>query len=162
VRADRRCGGDHHTLSAGDVGHTIRVKETASNAGGAAGPSASAQTAVVTAPGGAGTQPTATPKLAFAGKVSVVAKGVRFTVTCTGARCIGRAKLTVQRKGKRVVIGSATFAIPAGGRKTVTVRINATGRRLLGRARHLRTTLTVTHSGSRAALSRHLTVRRHS
>jgi hypothetical protein len=38
-----------YTLSAADVGHTIRVQETASNAGGAGVPATSGQTAVVTA-----------------------------------------------------------------------------------------------------------------
>jgi hypothetical protein len=37
---------------AGDVGHTLRVQETASNAGGAGSPAASAQTAAVTGSGG--------------------------------------------------------------------------------------------------------------
>jgi len=39
-----------YTLSASDVGHTIRVQESATNAGGTGGPVASAPTTVVTAP----------------------------------------------------------------------------------------------------------------
>src|SRR5437868_6394773 len=42
---------------AGDVGHTLRVQETASNAGGSSAPATSAQTAVVTPPPPSNTSP---------------------------------------------------------------------------------------------------------
>src|SRR5207248_3267546 len=42
---------------AGDVGHTLRVQETASNAGGSSGPASSAATAVVIGPVPANTSP---------------------------------------------------------------------------------------------------------
>lgn len=50
--------GQSYTLAAADMGHTIRVQETASNAGGESSPAVSAATAVVQASssGGAGTE----------------------------------------------------------------------------------------------------------
>src|SRR5205823_1056341 len=42
---------------AGDVGHTLRVQETASNAGGSSSPATSAQTALVTPPPPSNTSP---------------------------------------------------------------------------------------------------------
>ena len=50
--------GQSYTLAAADVGHTVRVQETASNAGGESSPATSAATAIVQAPssGGAGSE----------------------------------------------------------------------------------------------------------
>jgi len=42
--------GQTYTAVAGDVGHTLRVQETASNAGGASGPATSSATAAVDTP----------------------------------------------------------------------------------------------------------------
>ena len=47
--------GQSYTLAAADVGHAIRVQETASNAGGKSSPATSAATAVVQAPSSGGT-----------------------------------------------------------------------------------------------------------
>ncbi|MGO9750197.1 MAG: beta strand repeat-containing protein [Solirubrobacteraceae bacterium] len=69
-----------YQLTANDVGHTLRVQETATNAGGTSTPATSAQTAVVTALPPA-CQPTIT-------SVSPISPTANQTITITGS-CFG-------------------------------------------------------------------------
>ncbi|HWK26971.1 MAG TPA: hypothetical protein VNS09_10425 [Solirubrobacter sp.] len=64
---------------------------------------------------------------------------VKLRLACApGAACAGRLKLTA---GKHA-LGSARFAIAAGHRRTVTVRLTASGRALLRHRHHLKVILT--------------------
>ncbi|MGI8558041.1 MAG: PKD domain-containing protein [Solirubrobacteraceae bacterium] len=71
--------------------------------------------------------------------------------------CIVRATLTVRvrsgRKFKSLQVGSGTLRLAAGHSGYLTLRLNARGRRLLASAQHLRVSVLVTRSGSRAAFA---------
>jgi hypothetical protein len=97
------------------------------------------------------------------GKASASASGVHFTVSCQaspGGSCKGLGALTTlerlqgnhivglsaRTRSKRTGVGRATFTVATGQRRTVFVKLNPTGRKLLGRFRKLPLTLTVTLS----------------
>jgi hypothetical protein len=138
-----------------DVGHTIRVEETATNAGGTTS-ATSAATNVVAAPIPATTAttttsvaPTPLSGIAEAGGSATVRGGnAAVSVRCVGGgACKGTLELLVRvtkqhavtRSGKRhvvkrtrnVVIGTAEFSIANGASEIVHVRLTAKGRRLL-------------------------------
>jgi len=85
--------------------------------------------------------------------------GVTFRLSCSAATCSGSGTLTaielvrkpggklvgvaIRRVKKTVTVGRASFSIRAGGVKTVRIKLNATGRKLLKRFRHLPVRLTV-------------------
>jgi hypothetical protein len=82
--------------------------------------------------------------VSLAGAVHATSRGVRFTVVCAGAPCAGRGVLTVRRRlrGTKVIglrkvrirsarVGSRSFALTVGQRKTITVNLNRLGRKLL-------------------------------
>jgi hypothetical protein len=145
--------GSTYVVASADVTHHLQCRVTATNAGG----SASATSAFVTVPaGGLGaiseTQ-VGTPRVAgrtvsvpltcsaqAAGSCTIT---VRLTVLETlrgsrviavAARSIARlAKVTAARRTshKTVTVGAVTVHVPAGQRRTVTVALNTTGRRLL-------------------------------
>jgi hypothetical protein len=83
--------------------------------------------------------------------------GVSFAITCTIARCNGKAVLdTVERLNgrkllglqkrahrKRVKVGSKSYSLTAGQTRTVTVKLNGKGRKLLRKFRILPVTLVV-------------------
>jgi len=82
------------------------------------------------------------PRVRLVGKPKATANGVRFRVRCvgsTGQRC--RVAATLTHHAKRVAKKGAT--IPAGSARTVTLSLNATGRRLLHRLHKLPVTLAV-------------------
>lgn len=55
-------------------------------------------------------------------------------LTCKGfGPCIGKLRLTIQVKGKMVVLGEASYRIAAGKSKTVRVRLSAAAKRRLAR-----------------------------
>ncbi|MCW3032381.1 MAG: hypothetical protein JWM60_726 [Solirubrobacterales bacterium] len=93
-----------------------------------------------------------------------VAKGLKGKVAVTlacngpaGSSCVAQITLTsveklkhgklsgvtAKTRSKRVTVGAARVTIPAGKRKTVTIALNATGRRLLARFRRLPTHVVV-------------------
>jgi PKD domain-containing protein len=115
-----------YTLGAGDVGHTIRVTETASNSAGTGGPVQSLPTAAITAlppppPGGAGGTTgtsgaggsgTTTAGAVGLGSPQVSGRAVNVVVACagaSGATCSVTLKLIVVEtiKGGKVIAVSS-------------------------------------------------------
>ncbi len=153
TRAISGASGSTYVVASADVTHHLQCRVTATNAGG----SASATSAFVTVPaGGIGaiseTQ-VGTPRVAgrtvsvpltcsaqAAGSCTIT---LRLTVveTLRGSRVVAvaarrtarlaRATATRRTSHKTVTIGAVTVHLPAGQRRTVTVALNATGRRLL-------------------------------
>jgi glucodextranase-like protein len=91
-------------------------------------------------------------------------KGVTFRLSCTGSTCKGGATLTaielIRKPGgklvgvaarkvrKTVTVGRVSFSIRAGGAKTVSVKLNATGRKLLKRYKRVPLRLTVKYKSA--------------
>ena len=154
-----------YALIASDVGHTIRVLETAVNAAGSSTPAGSAATSIVqVAPGTSG--------VATVGRVKVSAATAAVPVSCDGgpgAVCTITATLTVterlkrgklvavsatkrRKRQKRIVsLGTTTRTITAGQATVVRIRLNRTGKRLLSRYHVLRVRLTVLAAGKAIA-----------
>lgn len=94
---------------------------------------------------GATKKPEEQAKIAVTGDVSLIGSALSVQsdgkgsvkLTCTGtATCAGKLTLTVKsksqkRKAHTEAIGTATFSIPAGKTRVVTVTLTAAGRRLL-------------------------------
>ena len=152
---------DTYQVSSLDVGHTIRVSETATNAAGASSPSSSAATEPVAPP---------VAKAAVSlGRTRVSGQAVNQAVTCrgdAGALCrltftltiterIAAGKLVALIAAKRrvteklVVVASKTLTLASGRGETVTVTLNPTGRRLLAARRTLSARFTVSAAGTR-------------
>lgn len=84
----------------------------------------------------------ATLKLTGSKTITVTGGRVALKLSCTGdagATCNGSVKLTTKtkqgRKTKTVTIGQASVALTATGSKTVTVKLNSTGKRLLAKSK---------------------------
>jgi hypothetical protein len=89
---------------------------------------------------------------------------VTFRLSCRAATCSGSAALTaielvrkpggklvgvaVRKAKKTVSVGRVSFSIRAGGAKTVTVKLNATGRKLLKRYKRVPVRLTVRYKSA--------------
>ena len=99
---------------------------------------------------GGGGSPSHTASLRLAGKPKVRGTTVRFTLVCSTAPCAGRAAILVTERlrghalsglrrpartarARTVSLASKRFTIAAGARKTLTLRLSRTGRRLLTR-----------------------------
>jgi hypothetical protein len=100
------------------------------------------------------------------GRATARRRSVRVRVSCPAA-CAGRLTLRtagkVRLRGKRRIatLGRATFVLPAGGRRTVSVRLARTGRRLVRRNRTLKVKATaVSSTAPRRTAVRRLTLRR--
>jgi hypothetical protein len=147
-------GGSTYTVSSADLTHHLQCRVTATNAAG----SASASSAFVTVPaGGLGSiseTQVGTPRVT-GGSVSVPltcsaqAAGsctivLRLTVveTLKGSRVVAVAAAQRTRRAT-VTVGASTVHVPAGQRRTATVALNATGRRLLARVRRMGVKLSV-------------------
>jgi hypothetical protein len=127
--------GPRYVLRASDVGHTIRVEETATNLGGPSQAASSGRTGVVKA----------AIARAGVGRVSVRGTRIRVTIHCRGvadAPCAVRLTLTATR-----TIGSATVTLRGGHTRTVRVSLNRAGRHLLARRDPLRAKLRLYQSG---------------
>jgi predicted outer membrane repeat protein len=88
--------------------------------------------------------------------------GVAFTVTCTVGACNGRGVLNVveklngrriiglqkKLKRKRVRVGAKGYALTAGQTKTITVKLNGKGRKLLRRFKKMPVKLVVSQKQS--------------
>jgi hypothetical protein len=141
-----------YTLTAADIGHTIRVQETAANATGESAPAVSAATAVV--PSLLGT-PRVGPVTTRGSRASVTlgcsgSTGAlcNLTLTLTATERLRKGKVVAVTAGKRhgtksVLLASVTTTIDAGQSQRLTVSLNATGRRLLAARRSLTVRLTV-------------------
>lgn len=97
--------------------------------------------------------------LSLSGAIKRILNGIRFKLTCLFATCHGYAVLTTVEKVKggkvisarrrqkvkkrTVVVGRVNFTISAGQTKTITLTLNATGRKLLKRFHKLPVTFKV-------------------
>jgi hypothetical protein len=154
-----------YALIASDVGHTIRVQETATNAAGSSTPAVSTATSIVQVPPGT----RGVPKV---GRVKVSAATAALPVSCDGgpgAVCKITATLTVtervkggkvvavsstkpRKRQKRIVLlGTATRTLTAGQATVIRIRLNGAGKRLLSRYHVLRVKLTVLAAGKAIA-----------
>jgi hypothetical protein len=97
--------------------------------------------------------------LSLAGAPHVLTNGVSFRVSCASADCSGAATLTATEvlkvtqkltgvtsrvQKKTVKVSHVSFSLKAGAHKTVTVRLNSLGRKLLRRFKRLPVKLSVT------------------
>ncbi len=157
--------GQTYALTASDVGHTVRVQETAGNAGGTGSPAVSPPTSVV-----AGVETLPGPGAASVRTASVSGTTVIVPVSCTGGgSCALTAALSVVetlRHGKitavaaaaktrrrTVALGSASVTIAAGTTRTIRVALNQTGKRLLTTHAPLAVRLKVSQSARTVAMS---------
>jgi virginiamycin B lyase len=113
-----------YTLRSSDVGHTMRVVETASNAGGSAS-ATSNRTGVVSAPSPSDLRVSSSGPVTGSG--SLVDPGIRLSCPAGGASCTASETVTVligaadtpiagarAQVSHAVTVGSASFTIPAG------------------------------------------------
>ncbi len=142
TKAISGASGSTYTVASADVTHHLQCRVSATNAGG----SASATSAFVTVPAGGLGAISETQ----VGTPRVAGRTVSVTVTCS-AQAAGSCAITLRltvvetlRRGrviavaatrrtshKTVTVGAVTAHVPPGQRGTVTVALNATGRRLL-------------------------------
>jgi hypothetical protein len=153
TRAISGASGSGYTVSSADVSHHLQCRVTATNAGG----SASASSAFVTVPaGGLGSisetqvgaprvagSSVSVPLMCSAQAAGSCRIALRLTVveTLRGGRVIALAARSARRV--TVTVGAITVRVPAGQRRTATVALNATGRRLLARVHQLTAKLSV-------------------
>jgi hypothetical protein len=182
--------GSSYAVTADDIGATLRVVETATNAGGTV-TAASAATATVPAlpfvlvvpvvpgapiapgPGGAPPPPDVSALLGrtlevkgAAAKLGTLVRTGRYTTSYTAptpGRLVVRW-LTIPRRGNRaVLLASARLTFTAAGTKRVVIRLTRKGRKVLRRARRLRITVRATWTplgGTPVTRSRRVTLRR--
>lgn len=112
--------GQSYTLTSGDVGHAIRVQESASNAGGSAGPATSAATGVVAG----------LPRLTLARISGLRESNSVFAVAVTSTPLAGRA--AVRRHHRGTVF---SFWLDQPATLKIAIQTTAPGRRVNGRCR---------------------------
>jgi hypothetical protein len=158
-----------YSPGAGDVGHTIRVQETARNPGGQSAPATSIATGIVqVAPGTSGTASVASAK--------TKGTSASLAISCTGgpgATCGLTVILTVTettqasrviavtaaktKNGKihtkLVTLGTLTTTLSAGQSQTDIISLNGTGRKLLAQHHTLKVRLSVSENGRQIASS---------
>jgi hypothetical protein len=162
--------GKTYTLAGPDVGHTIRVREIATNPGGQSTPATSPVTGIVqVAPVASSTVSTsgtaATARAHTKGTLAIV------PVTCTGAPgavCALTVAITVTetiaggkviavtagqpgriRTRKRVlVLGGASATVKAGQSQIITISLDRVGRTLLARRHSFKANLAVTENSA--------------
>ncbi|HWX46343.1 MAG TPA: hypothetical protein VNY52_13615 [Solirubrobacteraceae bacterium] len=153
TKAISGANGSTYVVGSADVSQHLQCRVTATNAGG----SASATSGFVTIPAG-GLGSIAETAV---GAPSVAGAAVSVPLTCSrqaAGSCTIRLSLTVVETlhGNRVVavaaartrratvtVGALTVRLAPGQRRTVTVALNATGRRLLARTRRMAVRLSV-------------------
>jgi hypothetical protein len=106
--------GDHYTLAAADVGHTIRVSESASNAGGSAGAILSAPSSVIQTPP---VQPVK-PSNTAAPTISGIARSGQ-TLTATVGQWSGTAPLRYAEQWQRCTASCVNIS----GASTATYKL---------------------------------------
>ncbi|HET8980899.1 MAG TPA: glycine-rich protein [Solirubrobacteraceae bacterium] len=155
-----------YTPVAADIGSTLRVQETATNAYGTSAPLASAPTAVVQAPAGSDRSARLSIRSAH---FAAGAVWVRLACASDGRPCTGGIRLgytagraRAKRPGKTgrprrtLMLGRARYAITPGHTETIRVALNRPGRHLLTRLHKLVThdTLTLQQpAGQRATVA---------
>jgi hypothetical protein len=100
--------GQSYTLAAADVGHTIRVQETASNASGKSSPAVSAATAVVQAPSSGGTGSEGGGGAGGGGGVATTASTPPVSITPSGS---GPTPIFGQRQTASLISGTVTVRL---------------------------------------------------
>ncbi len=153
TRAIVGANGSTYLVSSADVSHHLQCRVTATNAAGGA----SATSAFVTVPaGGLGSiseTQVGSPRVS-GGTVSVpltcspqAAGSCTITLRLTVVETLrgGRVIAVAARRTRRltVTVGASTVHLPPGQRRTATVALNATGRRLLARVRRMSVKLSV-------------------
>ena len=133
-----------YTVTASDPGHTVTCTVTATNVDG----STSATSAAVSVPVIPTPVPGSPPRVFVVSTASLAGQTVKFAVLCvatSGQTCkvvvtltalehLRRGKVVaVSSRVKRVVVGTATVLVSAGNTRTVSVKLNGTGRKLLAR-----------------------------
>ncbi len=142
-----------YALTAADVSHTIRVRETARNAGGPSSPATSAATAAVAdsvsaikrflrsviAPSGKAAKIGALLKSHGYSESFSAPEGGRLTIAwyrvpkgATLSSAAGTAK------AKPVLVATGSVSIPAAGRDSIKLRLTASGRKLLKHSTRLK------------------------
>jgi hypothetical protein len=107
------------------------------------------------APPAPGTRPAARPRARLIRAPRVHGRTIRLTVGCQAGTC----RLTATAvSGRRAVARRVRLTLRHGARRTVVLRLNAAGRRLLARHGHLRVTVKVTLGGRTLRMAR-VTVR---
>jgi hypothetical protein len=93
------------------------------------------------------------PKLALSPKLAAARNAVRATLSCPadGTACRGTIRASAKASGKRVALGSASFALASGTTRALTVRLSPRGRAALTRAGKLRATVVVKGKASASA-----------
>ena len=91
------------------------------------------------------------PALSVAHRATVRGDSIRLRLSCkgaTGAKCVARVALAVrlshQRHAKAKVFGRHTFVVVAGHSRTITVRLDKSGAKVLKARRALAVQVTVT------------------
>ncbi len=133
VQAQHSDGGGPTVGGGGGTGVTTGDSGSGGTGGGPSGSSSSGTGGSPTGPSGGGPA-RAVPTF---GRVKATATGVRLSVACrgsSGSSCTFVLRLTVNGKGTRV-LGSLSVRLAAGHRKTVTIRLNRTAKRLLNQQR---------------------------
>jgi hypothetical protein len=142
-----------YTVAAADIGSTLRVQETATNAYGRSAPAASAPTAIVQPPMTSTLAPH--PRLL---RTRFDGAAVLVTLACAsgGSACKGsitlrhRETVISKRLGRKhgrqlaIVLGRASYSISPGRSRPIKVWLNRAGKRLLKRLHQLATNDTVT------------------
>jgi hypothetical protein len=155
TKAISGANGATYVVGSADVSRHLQCRVTATNAGG----SASATSAFVTVPAGGlgaisetqvGTPRVAGRTVSVSVTCSAQAAGsctiaLRLTVveTLRGSRVIAVAARSRGTSRRTVTVGAVTAHVPAGQRRTVTVALNASGRRLLKSLHRLSAKLSV-------------------
>jgi hypothetical protein len=125
-----------YVVVAADAGHHLSCQVTIAGDGG----SASATSGFASIP----SQTQGTIRESFTGKDNHGATSASVPVTCSpqaAGSCKITLTLTVARKN--TVVGSSTTSFGAGTKRTLSVSLNATGKRMLRNKRKLAVTLTV-------------------
>ena len=154
TRAIAGANGSTYVVSSADVSHHLQCRVSATNAAG----SATVTSAFVTVPAG-GLGSISETKV---GTPHVSGRAVSVPLTCSAqaaGSCTIALRMTVVEtlRGSRVIavaaaqrthhttvtVGTSTVHLPAGAQRTVTVALNATGRRLLAHLRRLTVKLSV-------------------
>jgi Putative Ig domain len=99
----------------------------------------------------------------IAGKVKFTAQGLTIAIACSGPKtqkCVGGLSLTTiehlkkpKNKTKTVTLGNAHYSVSGGGKKVVSVKLNAGGKKLLAKYHKLVSKLVLTTTGIKKPVS---------
>jgi hypothetical protein len=78
----------------------------------------------------------------------IVGTTATLTLSCAGARCAGKLKLTDKIGKRTVTLAAGHYALNAGSTKTIKVKLNHNGRVLLHKSGKLSGKLTLTPTGA--------------